>query len=332
MVSYETDLKNCRLCPRGCGVDRTRGGTGFCQSGASARVARAALHFWEEPCLSGKEGSGTVFFAGCNLRCIFCQNAEISGDGRAENQTADRVLEEPGDGGKKIPGRGAEVSPGRLAEIFLNLQAQGANNINLVTAGHFILPCVEALKVAKRRGLSIPVVYNSSGYELPETLRLLDGLVDIYLPDFKYMDPELAARYSGARDYPQTARHALAEMVRQIRSRSPEGDGFDERGIMTHGVIVRQLLLPGHVSDAKKIVEYLYSTYRDTVWISMMSQYTPMPVVKNDPLLSRRVTKREYERLVDYALSLGITHAFVQEREVARESFIPSFDGTGVSP
>ena len=309
MTGEYAKRNGCTLCPRRCGVDRTHGQIGYCQSGAVMRVARAALHFWEEPCISGTEGSGAVFFTGCNLRCRFCQNAEISG---------------------RQAQAGVEVTPEQLSEIFLDLQRQGANNINLVTAGHYILPCTEALRMAKKGGLTIPVVYNSSGYELSETLRLLYGLVDIYLPDFKYMDPELSGLYSGAPDYPQIAMDALSEMVRQIETRYGEGAGFDGEGRMTHGVIVRQLLLPGHVHDAKKIIDYLYQTYRDRIWISMMSQYTPMASVKEDPLLGRRVTRREYDRVVDYALSLGVTCAFIQEREVALESFSPAFDGTGL--
>lgn len=325
------DMSSCVLCPRRCGVDRTRGQLGYCRSTSVMHVARAALHLWEEPCISGKDGSGAVFFTGCNLRCRFCQNAAISGGSALSGDgSAEAVWEK--EGAIAATGMaGAEVTPKQLSEIFLNLQGQGANNINLVTAGHYILPCIEALRMAKERGLAIPVVYNSSGYELPGTLRLLYGLVDIYLPDFKYMDPELAGFYSQAPDYPQTAMRSLGEMVRQIETRFSEGAGFDAQGRMTHGVIVRLLLLPGHVTDAKRIVEYLYRTYGDRIWISMMSQYTPMPAVREDPLLGRRVTRREYDRLVDYALSLGVTNAFIQEREVAKESFIPAFDGTGLS-
>lgn len=302
-------LNQCMLCPRRCGADRIAGQTGFCRSTATMRVARAALHMWEEPCISGREGSGTVFFTGCSLRCRFCQNAEISGI-------------------HSLPG--IDVTPSGLADLYLRLQSDGANNINLVTAGHHIIPCAESLRIAKERGLTIPVVYNSSGYELPEALRLMDGLVDVYLPDFKFMDPDLASAYCSAADYPDIAKSALREMVRQMEKPGTEGETFDARGIMTHGVIVRQLLLPGHVSDAKKIIEYLHRTYKDRIWISMMSQYTPMKAVEKDPLLCRRVTKREYDRLVDYALSIGITKAFIQERKAAAESFIPSFNGEGV--
>ena len=295
-------MENCRLCPRNCGVNRLEGQRGFCGADAKIRAARAALHMWEEPCISGREGSGALFFSGCSLGCVFCQNRSIS---RGE--------------------RGKEVSPERLVEIMLNLQEQKANNINLVTAGHYVPQVGAALALAREQGLCLPVVYNSSGYEKPETLRLLEGLVDIYLPDFKYMSPELAASCSRAPDYPEIAKAALEEMVRQAGS--PQ---FDERGMMTGGVIVRHLLLPGHVADSKRVVKYLYGTYGNRIYISLMNQYTPMPAVAGDPLLSRKVTKREYSRLVDYALSLGLEQGFIQEGETAKESFIPEFDGEGV--
>ena len=269
---------------------------------AQMRVARAALHFWEEPCISGKEGSGAVFFAGCTLGCVFCQNTEIS-RGQA----------------------GETVSVERLTEIFLNLQEQGANNINLVTAGHYVPAVAESLRRARDMGLQIPVVYNSSGYELPETLRLLEGLVNIYLPDLKYMDGELAGKYSRAQDYPDVAKAALAEMVRQC-----PGCEFDEWGMMKKGVIVRHLLLPGHVKDSKAVLKYLHETYQDQIYISIMSQYTPMPQMAKYPELNRRVTKREYSRLLDYAMELGIENGFFQEGDPVGESFIPAFNGEGV--
>ena len=220
---------------------------------------------------------------------------------------------------------GKQITIEHLVDIFLNLQEQKANNINLVTAGQFLPQVAEALKRAKARGLHIPVVYNSSGYEKTEMLNMLDGLVDIYLPDFKYMDPELAGKYSHAKDYPQVAKLALEEMVRQTGM--PE---FDSRGMMKRGVIVRHLLLPGHVKNSKNVLKYLYKTYGDKIYISMMNQYTPMPAMKDDPQLSRKVTDREYERLIDYAISLGLNNGFIQEGETAKESFIPEFDGEGV--
>ena len=298
----QTMLKECHLCPRNCGVDRLAGQKGFCGVDAGIMVARAALHMWEEPCISGKEGSGAVFFSGCSLGCAFCQNRTIS----------------KGQSGKVI-------TVEHLAELFLDLQAQKANNINLVTAGHFLPQVREALILAKEQGLTIPVVYNSSGYEKAEMLRYLEGLVDIYLPDLKYLEADLAGKYSHAKDYPEVAMKALEEMVRQVRT--PE---FDERGMMKKGVIVRHLLLPGHVRNSKKVLEYLYGTYGDQIYISLMSQYTPMPAMKDDPQLSRKVTDREYDRLLDHAISFGVTNCFIQEGETAKESFIPEFNGEGI--
>ena len=298
----QTMLKDCHLCPRNCGVDRLAGQKGFCGVDAGIMVARAALHMWEEPCISGKEGSGAVFFSGCSLGCAFCQNRTIS----------------KGQSGKVI-------TVEHLAELFLDLQAQKANNINLVTAGHFLPQVREALIFAKEQGLTIPVVYNSSGYEKAEMLRYLDGLVDIYLPDLKYLEADLAGKYSHAKDYPEVAMKALEEMVRQVGM--PE---FDERGMMKKGVIVRHLLLPGHVRNSKKVLEYLYGTYGDQIYISLMNQYTPMPAMKDDPQLSRKVTDREYDRLLDHAISFGVTNCFIQEGETAKESFIPEFNGEGV--
>ena len=291
----------CSLCPRMCMADREIT-TGYCGVKNTLRVARAALHFWEEPCISGEEGSGAVFFTGCNLRCVFCQNYQIA---RAE--------------------QGKEITVERLVEIFLELQEQKANNINLVTATHYVPQVVEALKMAKEKGLYIPVVYNCGGYETVETLKLLEGLVDIYLPDFKYVDSERAKRYSRAEDYPEVAKAALAEMVRQ----QPEAE-FDERGIMTKGVIVRHLMLPGGIKDSKAVVNYLYETYGDQIYISLMNQYTPLPHVADYPEIDRKLKKFEYDRLVDYAISLGVENGFIQEGETAKESFIPAFTNEGV--
>ena len=305
----------CRLCPRSCGADRAGGKKGYCGADDRVMVARAVLHMWEEPCISGTNGSGAVFFCGCPLHCVYCQNREISG----------------GDGG-------AAVTVSELAEIFLKLQGQKAHNINLVTAGHYAPQAAEAVRLAKARGLSIPIVWNSSGYEKVETLRMLEGLVDIWLPDFKYMDPDLAARLSRAPDYPRVAAAALEEMAGQAERRAQkECDGkgvtevFTDEGIMKRGVIVRHLLLPGHVKQSKQVIGYLLRTYGDRIRISLMSQYTPVPAVANDPLLGRRVTRREYDRLVRHALDLGLEKGFIQERDVAEESFIPAFDGTGVT-
>ena len=291
----------CSLCPRMCNIDREVT-TGYCGVKQTLRVARAALHFWEEPCISGEEGSGAVFFTGCNLRCVFCQNYQIA---RAE--------------------QGKEITVERLSEIFLELQEKKANNINLVTATHYVTQVVEALKMAKAQGLHIPVVYNCGGYETVETLKLLEGLVDIYLPDFKYVDSERAKRYSHAENYPEAAKTALAEMVRQ----QPRAE-FDERGMMKKGVIVRHLMLPGGIKDSKAVVKYLYETYGNQIFVSLMNQYTPLPHVTDYPEINRKLKKFEYDRLVDYAIALGVENGFIQEGETAEESFIPAFTNEGV--
>lgn len=298
MNKYE----DCLLCPRKCGINRSTGQTGVCGVSSEIKVARAALHYWEEPCISGKRGSGAVFFSGCSLHCVFCQNREIS-DGK----------------------EGKVISKERLSDIFMELADKGANNINLVTPGQYIPDIVWAVNDAKSRGMKLPIIYNTSGYENVTELKLLEGIVDVYLPDFKYMDSTLSARYSRAKDYPSVAKQALSEMVRQ----QPDVVIDDATGLIQKGVIVRQLLLPGHVNDAKAVLKYLYDTYHDHVYISMMSQFTPI-ALKDYPEINRTVTRREYERLVDYALKIGITNAFIQEGDVAKDSFIPEFDCEGV--
>lgn len=298
MNKYE----NCLLCPRKCGINRSTGQTGVCGVSSEIKVARAALHYWEEPCISGKRGSGAVFFSGCSLHCVFCQNREIS-DGK----------------------EGKVISKERLSDIFMELAGKGANNINLVTPGQYIPDIVWAVNDAKSRGIKLPIIYNTSGYENVTELKLLEGIVDVYLPDFKYMDSTLSARYSRAKDYPSVAKQALSEMVRQ----QPDVVIDNATGLIQKGVIVRQLLLPGHVNDAKTVLKYLYDTYHDHVYISMMSQFTPI-ALKDYPEINRTVTRREYERLVDYALEIGITNAFIQEGDVANDSFIPAFDCEGV--
>ena len=257
---------------------------------------------WEEPCISGETGSGAVFFSGCPLRCVYCQNYAIA----------------HGEAGK-------EISVGRLAEIFLELQEKQAANINLVTPTHYTPQIIEAVTLAQDQGLAIPIVYNCGGYEKLRTLRMLEGIVDIYLTDFKYMEPETARRYSHAPDYPAVVKAALSEMVRQT------GDAqFSENGMMRRGVIVRHLLLPGHLKEAKAVVSYVHETYGDQVFLSLMNQYTPLPQVKDWPEINRRVTKREYDRLVDHAVAIGVENGFIQEGKTAKESFIPAFDGEGL--
>lgn len=295
----------CQLCPRKCKVNREQQQTGICKVTSRIKVARAALHYWEEPCISGTNGSGTVFFSGCSLHCVFCQN-EVIAQGIA----------------------GKEISKERLAEIFLELQEKQANNINLVTPGHYVPDIVWGVEHARNQGLSIPIVYNTSSYEQVETLKQLEGIVDVYLPDFKYFSAELAARYSKAPDYPEIAKAAIAEMVRQ----QPAPIFYEQNGqeLIRKGVIVRQLLLPGQLLDAKKIIRYLYETYGNQIYLSLMSQFTPLPHVKNYPELNQKVSRRSYEKYIDFAIALGVEQAFIQEEDVAEESFIPDFNYEGV--
>ena len=311
----------CMDCPRECGADRVNG-TGFCRGGALPKIARAALHFWEEPCISGVNGSGTVFFSGCSLRCVYCQNRKIA-----------------------LGDVGTEVSVDRLAQIYLELQEQGAHNINLVTPAHETDAVIRSLESAKRQGLRVPVVYNTGSYEKVENLKRLEGLVDVWLPDLKYYSPELSARYSSAPDYFTVASAAIAEMYRQagkpvFEPLRDDGNGMvhtdeydEEMQLIKRGVIVRHMVIPTHTEDSNKIIEYLYRTYADNVFISIMSQYTPVidsKTAKEYPELARKVTEREYDEVVDYAIELGVENAFIQEGDVAEESFIPAFDGTGV--
>ena len=295
----EQSYKNCTLCARNCHADRSVG-VGYCRMSDRPTVARAALHMWEEPPISGTRGSGTVFFSGCSLSCIYCQNREIS-----------RGMS------------GVEITDERLAEIMLELEESGAHNINFVTPTHFIPNVREAILTARRLGLRIPIVYNTGSYENPSALRMLDGLIDVYLPDLKYFRSETAERLSSAPDYPAVARAAIAEMFRQSGRAE-----INEEGIMTRGTVVRILLLPGHVAEAKLSLKYLLDTYGDGIYISLMNQYTPMP---NMPApLDRKVTRDEYRQLTDYAVRLGLKNGFVQEWGTASESFIPPFDNTGV--
>lgn len=292
----------CRLCPRECGVDRNSGELGFCGKTAELSLARASLHMWEEPCISGEKGSGTVFFSGCSLKCAYCQNREIA----------------IGDSGKN-------VSDSRLEEIFFELKARGAHNINLVTPSHYLPHVVSALRSARENGLDIPVVYNCGGYEKKESLGLLEGLVDVYLPDFKYMSPEVGLSLSSAPDYAHYAKETLAEAFRQVGT-----PVFDGEGMMRRGIIVRHLVLPGFIEDSKRVLEYLSETYGNDIFISIMSQYTPTSAMRTHPTLSRKLTEEEYDEVVDYAVSLGIENGFLQDGEAADESFIPPFDNSGV--
>lgn len=293
---YEEKLNSCILCPRKCGADRNSGKIGFCGANASLKIGKAYLHQWEEPSISGINGSGTVFFSHCNLRCVFCQNYEISSEHN-----------------------GKIISVDELCDIFLDLQNQKAHNINLVTPTHYAVQIANALTLAKSNGLKIPVVYNCGGYECSDTLKLLDGLIDIYMPDIKYFDDKYAIKYSNAPHYFDYAKKAVSEMYRQT------GKNIFDNGIMKKGVIVRHMLLPGLLFDSKKILDYLHNEYADNIYISIMSQYTPMPNVKNYPEINKTVSKKYYDALVNYAVSIGIENAYIQDGESAGESFIPSF-------
>ena len=296
-------LQNCHLCPRRCGVDRSSGETGFCRAGAMPRVALASLHHWEEPCISGTRGSGTVFFSRCNLACAFCQNQDISRDDQ-----------------------GTDISIGRLAAIFLEQQERGAHNLNLVTPTPYVPQIIAALVEARRSGFDLPVVYNTSAYETLETIEALRGYVDVYLPDLKYCEDDLAIRFSRAPDYFIHALRAIQAMAEQTGPCE-----FDDEGLLVRGLLIRHLALPGEGEDSRKILAALREHFGPDVWFSLMNQYTPQPGTESFPELQRRLTDTEYDDLIDYALSLGLENGFIQEPGAASEQFIPTFDLAGVS-
>lgn len=291
----------CNLCPRNCNVDRNNS-LGFCKANNKIKVARCALHYYEEPSISGKQGSGAVFFSNCNLKCCFCQNYNIS-----------------------TKQKGIEISIDRLSEIFIELQEKGANNINLVTPTMYINQIKDAIVKAKNKGLKIPIIYNSSGYEKTESLKLLDGLIDIYMPDFKYYSNRSSFKYSKCKDYVENTKEAIDEMYRQVGKNK-----FNEDDIMIKGLIVRHLLLPGLIEETKEILKYLYNKYKNNIYISIMNQYTPLENVKNYPEINRKITQEEYDDVINYAIELGIENAYIQEDGTQSDSFIPEFDYTGV--
>ena len=294
-------LDGCNLCPRNCNVNRNNNEIGYCGASNQMVIAKAYLHMWEEPCISGSVGSGTIFFSYCNLRCIFCQNYDIS------------TLH-----------KGNIVSINRLKEICLELQEKGALNINLVTPTHYVPLIVEALKLAKKEGLTIPIIYNTSSYENISTIKLLEGIVDVYLPDLKYYNDEYGIKYSNCNNYFKYASIAIEEMYKQVGKCV-----FDNNGIIKKGVIVRHLMLPDNIEDSKNIINYLYNKYKDNIYISIMNQYTPLRKLEYDNL-NRKVSKDEYDDLIDYAYDLGIRNAYMQEGETQKESFIPDFDNEGI--
>ena len=297
------DYQNCMLCPRRCGVNR-RTSNGYCQAGTRPKVARAALHFWEEPCISGTNGSGTVFFSGCTLKCVFCQNYPLS----HENF-------------------GREITETRLSEIFLELQDQGAENINLVTATHYLPSVLKALDLAKPR-LAIPVVYNCGGYERPETIRSLSGYIDIYLPDLKYYDAKLSQKYSGAADYFLFASQAIQEMIRQTGGLSWKKQ---DPSLLERGVILRHMVLPGAKEDSIRLLHWIRDSLpKHSYLLSLMSQYTPFYRSAEFPEINRRITTYEYEKVLDAAIELGLTEGYMQKKSSAKEEYTPPFDLSGV--
>ncbi|MGK0465258.1 radical SAM protein [Clostridium sp.] len=295
-------LKKCNLCPRKCSVNRLEGELGFCKSSKDIKIAKVTLHEWEEPFVSGNHGSGTVFFSNCNLRCAFCQNHSISHEGI-----------------------GKIVSINRLSEIFLHQQKRGAHNINLVTPTHYVPQIIEALKLAKGNGLNIPILYNSNGYENLDTIKALKGFIDVYLPDLKYYKDKYALKYSKAPDYFNTASKAITEMVSQVGE--PK---FDNTGIIQKGVIIRHLMIPGLLFDSKKIIDFIYTTFNDSVYISLMNQYTPMHEAYKYPEIDKPLNPKHYDALINYCLNTGITKCFIQESGTSSKAFIPKFDLSGV--
>lgn len=289
-------FNKCNLCPRECSVNRNNKELGYCRASNKLKIGGYHLHMWEEPIISGKNGSGTIFFSYCNLRCIYCQNYDIS-----------------------IYDNGKEITIDRFANICLELQDMGAENINLVTPSHYIPLIREGLMMAKDKGLNIPIVYNTSGYEKVDSLRLLDGLIDIYLPDFKYYDDNLG-KYSNVNNYFEIADKAIQEMYRQV------GSPIIKKGIMRRGIIVRHLVLPHHSDDSKKVVKYLHDKYGENIYLSIMNQYTPVRRCKYLEL-NDRVSEKEYDNVIDYAYDIGIRKCFVQDSESQSESFIPVFKG-----
>lgn len=296
-------LKKCTLCPRNCNVDRASSSLGFCNATDKVKIARASLHFWEEPCISGTKGSGTVFFSNCNLKCVFCQNHKISHGGF-----------------------GKEISIEKLSSIFLNLQDRGAHNINLVTPTHYAFQIIKALDLAKKNGLSIPILYNSNGYEKESTIESLKGYIDVYLPDFKYFNDKYAIKYSNCKNYFKYASSSIEKMYMQVGAPS-----FDSSGLIKKGVIIRHLMLPGLLFDSKKIVDYIYSKFKDNVYLSIMNQYTPIDSLTNKyPEINKTLNPKHYKSFINYCRELGIKNAFIQDSESSSEKFIPDFDLRGI--
>ncbi len=295
-------LKSCTLCPNFCKANRLNGENGICGALEQVRVAKAFLHQWEEPCISGDIGSGTVFFSGCTMKCVFCQNYKIS---------------------QEMHGRNISVT--RLSEIFLELQNQGACNINLVSPTPYVLHITEAVALARKSGLCIPIIYNTNGYETIETINLLKGTIDIYLPDIKYFFNSTSTKYSLCENYFSFASQTILEMVKQVGF--PE---FDENGMLLKGVLIRHMLLPGMFEESKKLLKWVKENIGNKIYISLMCQYTPMYKAKNLDDLNKKIEEVEYEALIDYFFEIGLENGFVQENNSADESYVPDFDLSGI--
>lgn len=295
-------LNNCNLCIRNCSIDRNSGKVGFCNSSNKLRVAKAYLHLWEEPCISGKNGSGTVFFSNCNLKCVFCQNHIISNDGL-----------------------GKEISIERLSEIFLELQEKGAHNINLVTPTHYVPQIIEALNIAKNKGLYLPIIYNTNGIDSLDTIKKLNGYIDVYLPDFKYFNDKYSLKYSKIKGYSKNLLTILEEMFNQV-----DKPIFNENGIIQKGVIIRHLMLPGLLFDSKKVIDTIYNKFGNKVYISLMNQYTPMYDSIKYPEINKPLNPKHYDSLIDYSIELGVKNGFIQDTGTNSKSFIPDFNNEGV--
>lgn len=301
-MKYSNLLKNCNLCIRRCNIDRINGEIGFCRATDRVKIARASLHMWEEPPISGDVGSGTVFFSNCNLKCVFCQNHEISQESV-----------------------GIDITIERLADIFLELQDKNAANINLVTPTHYVPQIIEAIDIARTKGLSIPILYNTNSYDSVETIKLLKGYIDVYLPDFKYFNDKYAIKYSNAPRYEENIIPVLKEMYNQVGPVQ-----FDNNGFITKGIIIRHLMLPGLLFDSKKILDKIYSVFQDNVYISIMNQYTPMFNASKYPEIDKSLNPKHYDALIDYASSIGITKGFIQESGTNSTAYVPNFNFEGI--
>lgn len=324
-MNYLSLLDECTLCNRNCKINRNANKIGFCKASNKVKIARASLHLWEEPPISQGNGSGTVFFSYCNLKCVFCQNYNISQGFEYKSPQYASNNAKPRNHNVEASVTGMEISIERLSEIFLELQAKGANNINLVTPTHYVPQIIEAIKIAKKNKLTIPILYNTNSYDSIETIKLLNGYIDVYLPDFKYFNNKYAIRYSNVDEYASNATNVINEMINQVGE--PK---FDSKGNIIKGVIVRHLMLPGLLFDSKKVIDFLYNKYGDNIYISLMNQYVPMFNACNYPEINKPLNSKHYDSLINYALEIGIKNGFIQDEGANTSDFIPTFNLEGI--